>query len=107
MSWPLASQLSGEVRVIHVYPAALVLGVLLLGVVVKLLRRRQLREKYAALRIVVGLGSVVLAVFPAGLATVAVLLAAWLARARPRALPGTGPGSGSGFDLGSALERRV
>ena len=48
----------------RIYPAALVIGLLLLGVTGELLRRRQLREKYAALWLVVGLGSLVLAVFP-------------------------------------------
>lgn len=49
------------------YPAALLLGVVLLGIVVELLRRRQLREKYAALWLGVGIASLVLAVFPQAL----------------------------------------
>ncbi|HET9654758.1 MAG TPA: DUF2304 domain-containing protein [Kineosporiaceae bacterium] len=47
-----------------IYPAALVLGLILLGIVVELLRRRQLREKYAALWLAVGIASLVLAIFP-------------------------------------------
>ncbi len=58
----------------RLYVVALVLGLLLLVVVVELLRRRQLREKYAALWIVVGVSSLVLAVLPAVLIDVAVFL---------------------------------
>jgi hypothetical protein len=53
------------------YLAALVLGAVLLGVLFELLRRRRLREKYAALWIVVGLLTLVLAVVPGLLTTVA------------------------------------
>jgi hypothetical protein len=48
-----------------------VFGVALLGVILELLRRRQLREKYALLWILVGLGVIPLAVFPRGLDRVA------------------------------------
>src|SRR5690349_2520803 len=51
-----------------------VVGVLLLLVILELLRRRQLREKYAVLWIVVGLGVIPLAVFPRGLDSVARLI---------------------------------
>jgi hypothetical protein len=44
-----------------------VIGVVLLSVIFELLRRRQLREKYAVLWIVVGLGVIPLAVFPRAL----------------------------------------
>src|ERR687883_603841 len=51
-----------------------VVGVLLLLVILELLRRRRLREKYAVLWIVVGLGVVPLAIFPRGLDWVASLV---------------------------------
>jgi hypothetical protein len=51
-----------------------VFGVLLLLVILELLRRRQLREKYAILWIVVGLAVVPLAIFPRGLDRVAKLV---------------------------------
>ena len=51
-----------------------VVGVLLLLVILELLRRRQLREKYAVLWIVVGLGVIPMAVFPRGLDRVAKLI---------------------------------
>ena len=46
-------------------PAALAMGALVLLLVVELLRRRQLREKYAALWLGIGLVAVVIALFPA------------------------------------------
>jgi hypothetical protein len=46
-------------------------GVLVLVVIFELVRRRQLREKYAALWIVVGLGVIPLAIFPGSLNKVA------------------------------------
>lgn len=46
------------------YVVALVMGCLLLGVTVELLRRRHLREKYAALWIVVGALTTALAAIP-------------------------------------------
>lgn len=46
-------------------PAALMVGALVLLLVVELLRRRQLREKYAALWLGIGLVAVVMAIFPA------------------------------------------
>jgi hypothetical protein len=49
-------------------------GVLLLVVIFELLRRRQLREKYAVLWIVVGLSVIPLAVFPRGLDAIAGLI---------------------------------
>lgn len=58
----------------NVYPTGVALGLALLFVVVELLRRRHLREKYAALWIVVGLGGVTLAVFPKLLVATADLL---------------------------------
>jgi hypothetical protein len=51
-----------------------VVGVLLLAVILELLRRRQLREKYAVLWIIVGLGVIPLAIFPRGLDKVAQLM---------------------------------
>jgi hypothetical protein len=51
-----------------------VVGVLLLAVIFEMLRRRQLREKYAVLWIIVGLGVIPLAVFPRGLDRVASLI---------------------------------
>jgi hypothetical protein len=51
-----------------------IVGVLLLIVIFELLRRRQLREKYAVLWIVVGIGVIPLALFPRGLDTVARLI---------------------------------
>jgi hypothetical protein len=58
----------------RLYVVALVLGLLLLGIVVELLRRRQLREKYAALWIVVGGSGLLLATFPEVLTQAARLL---------------------------------
>jgi hypothetical protein len=46
------------------YLTAVVGAVLVLGLMVELLRRRQLREKYAALWLLVGLGVLVLVVAP-------------------------------------------
>ncbi|GAA1801688.1 DUF2304 domain-containing protein [Planosporangium flavigriseum] len=51
-----------------------IVGLLLLVVIFELLRRRQLREKYAVLWIAVGLSVVPLAVFPRGLDAVAGLI---------------------------------
>lgn len=51
-----------------------VVGLLVLAVILELLRRRRLREKYAVLWIVVGLGVVPLAIFPRGLDWVASVL---------------------------------
>lgn len=55
-----------SVQVVGIVGAAMVLAVM-----VELLRRRQLREKYAALWLLVGLAVFVLAVFPGFLAWVA------------------------------------
>jgi hypothetical protein len=55
-------------------PAALVIGAIVLVIAVELLRRRQLREKYAAVWLVIGVGAVVVGVFPAVLTTVSRLL---------------------------------
>lgn len=55
-------------------PAAAVFGFVVLVVTVELLRRRQLREKYAALWIAVSLVTVIVAVFPGLLRPVASLL---------------------------------
>ncbi|MGH9269988.1 MAG: DUF2304 domain-containing protein, partial [Ilumatobacteraceae bacterium] len=52
------------------YLTALVGAVLVLALMLELLRRRQLKEKYAALWLVVGLGVVVLLVAPGLLTTV-------------------------------------
>jgi hypothetical protein len=49
-------------------------GVLILGAIVELLRRRRLREKYAALWLFTGCLVVVLALFPGGLDGVAVFV---------------------------------
>lgn len=43
---------------------AFILAAVLLGIVITLLLRRQLREKYAVLWLVIGLAALVLAVFP-------------------------------------------
>jgi hypothetical protein len=51
-----------------------IVGVLLLTVILELLRRRQLREKYGALWIVVGIGVIPLALFPRALDTSAKLI---------------------------------
>ncbi|MGC9666985.1 DUF2304 domain-containing protein [Planosporangium sp. 12N6] len=51
-----------------------IVGLALLFVIFELLRRRQLREKYAVLWIVVGIGVVPLAVFPRGLDSFARLI---------------------------------
>ena len=45
-------------------PAALMMGALVLLLVIELLRRRQLREKYAAIWLAIGTVAVVIAVFP-------------------------------------------
>ena len=55
-------------------PAALVIGAIVLVIAVELLRRRQLREKFAAVWLVIGVGAVVIAVFPPVLDTVTRLL---------------------------------
>jgi multisubunit Na+/H+ antiporter MnhB subunit len=46
-------------------------GVLILGVIIELLRRRRLREKYAALWLFTGCLVIMLALFPGGLDVVA------------------------------------
>lgn len=51
-----------------------IVGVLLLIVFIELLRRRQLREKYAVIWLVVGIGVIPLALFPRGLDSVARLI---------------------------------
>jgi len=45
----------------------IIFGALILGVIIELLRRRRLREKYAALWLFTGFVVVVLALFPGGL----------------------------------------
>jgi hypothetical protein len=52
----------------------IIVGLILLMVILELLRRRQLREKYAVLWIVVGIGVIPLAIFPRGLDRVAQLV---------------------------------
>lgn len=52
------------------YLTALIGAVLVLGLMLELLRRRQLKEKYAALWLVVGLGVLVLIIAPGLLTTV-------------------------------------
>ncbi len=52
------------------YLTALIGAVLVLGLMFELLRRRQLKEKYAALWLVVGLGVLVLVIAPGLLTTV-------------------------------------
>ncbi|MEW1820477.1 DUF2304 domain-containing protein [Arthrobacter sp. NPDC080031] len=44
--------------------AAFILSLAIVGVVVEMLRRKKLREKYAALWLVVGTGTLILAAFP-------------------------------------------
>lgn len=55
-------------------PAALLMGGLVLLLVVELLRRRQMREKYAALWLLIGSVAVVIAIFPDLLGAVTRLL---------------------------------
>ena len=52
------------------YLTALIGAVLILGLMIELLRRRQLKEKYAAPWLVVGLGVLVLVIAPGLLTTV-------------------------------------
>lgn len=54
-----------------VHVVALVMGLVLFGGMLEMLRRRQLREKYAVLWLVVGVGSAALAIVPDLLDTVA------------------------------------
>ncbi len=54
--------------------AAFVLALLIVVVVIDMLRRKKLREKYAALWLVVGLATLVLAAFPQLLAIIAGLV---------------------------------
>jgi hypothetical protein len=49
----------------------IIFGVMILGVIVELLRRRRLREKYAVIWLFIGCFVTVLAVFPGGLDGVA------------------------------------
>lgn len=58
----------------QVYTLALVGAVLAVVVIVELLRRRQLTEKYAAIWLVVGVAIVVVAVWPAALTRFSTLL---------------------------------
>lgn len=58
---------------------ALLAGALALGIIVELLRRRQLREKYAALWLLVGVAMAILGLFPGLLDAVA----GWLGVADP------------------------
>ncbi len=51
--------------------AAFVLSLAIVGVVFEMLRRKKLREKYAALWLIVGVGTLVLAAFPRLLTIVA------------------------------------
>ena len=44
--------------------AAFILALAIVGVVFEMLRRKKLREKYAALWLFVGIGTLVLAAFP-------------------------------------------
>jgi len=55
-------------------PAALAMGAIVLVIAVELLRRRQLREKFAAVWLVIGASAVVIAVFPPVLDSVTRLL---------------------------------
>lgn len=50
---------------------AFVLSLAIVGVVFEMLRRKKLREKYAALWLIVGIGTLVLAAFPSLLTVVA------------------------------------
>lgn len=63
----------GRFATVRLLITTTVFGVLILGVIVELLRRRRLRDKYAALWLFTGFVVVVLALFPGGLDGVAVL----------------------------------
>ena len=78
---------------------AIVFGLLILLVTLELLRRRQLREKYAALWIVISIFTVVIAVFPAVLYRTADLLGKLEAGAR------TEPGRH--IDMNADVDARV
>ncbi|MGO4582539.1 DUF2304 domain-containing protein [Arthrobacter sp. 2RAF6] len=54
--------------------AAFLLALAIVGIVFEMLRRKKLREKYAALWLVVGIGTLVLAAFPSLLTIVAELV---------------------------------
>ncbi len=54
--------------------AAFLLSLAIVGIVFEMLRRKKLREKYAALWLVVGIGTLVLAAFPSLLTIVAELV---------------------------------
>ncbi|GAA4029852.1 MULTISPECIES: DUF2304 domain-containing protein [Arthrobacter] len=54
--------------------AAFLLALAIVGIVFEMLRRKKLREKYAALWLVVGIGTLVLAAFPRLLTIVAELV---------------------------------
>jgi len=55
---------------VRLLATTIIFGVLILGAIVELLRRRRLREKYAALWLFTGFVVVVLALFPGGLDSV-------------------------------------
>jgi hypothetical protein len=54
--------------------AAFLLSLAIVGIVFEMLRRKKLREKYAALWLVVGIGTLVLAAFPSLLTIVSELV---------------------------------
>lgn len=58
----------------QVYTLALVGAVFSVLVIVELLRRRQLTEKYAAIWLVLGVGIVIIAIWPTALTTVSELV---------------------------------
>ena len=57
----------GRFATVRLLVTTITFGVLILGAIVELLRRRRLREKYAALWLFTGFVVVVLALFPGGL----------------------------------------
>lgn len=60
--------------VVRLLATTAIFGVLIVGAIVELLRRRRLREKYAALWLLTGILVVVLALFPGGLNGTALFL---------------------------------
>jgi hypothetical protein len=57
----------GTLASVRLLITTIIFGVLILGAIVELLRRRRLREKYAALWLFTGFLVIVLAIFPGGL----------------------------------------
>jgi Uncharacterized conserved protein (DUF2304) len=57
----------GRLASVRLLITTIIFGVLILGAIVELLRRRRLREKYAALWLFTGFLVIVLAICPGGL----------------------------------------